>query len=58
MNRINIEFAGLALMAAAATMAGTLATLGAPLLAQTPGTALDAAMRDAGAIGTGPGKPA
>jgi hypothetical protein len=39
MNKINVELAGLALMAAIATMAGTLATTGAPLLAETPGAA-------------------
>lgn len=33
MNRINAEFAGLALLAAIASMAGTLATTGVPLYA-------------------------
>jgi hypothetical protein len=35
MNRINAEFAGLALLAAAISVAGTLATTGAPLYATT-----------------------
>jgi hypothetical protein len=37
MNRTNIEFAGLALIAAIASVAGTLAATGAPLHATTLG---------------------
>jgi hypothetical protein len=37
MNKINVEFAGLALMAAIASVAGTLAATGAPLYATTLG---------------------